>query len=77
MDHRALRRNALIRLRNQTAFHKWATIAWATLGVILSWLLRSSLVWIVFMSLWANVVGHWSAYQASRAEDAQREANEE
>jgi hypothetical protein len=26
--------------------------------------------WLVFMSLWANVIGHWSAYQAARAEKA-------
>lgn len=51
-------------------FHFWATVLWATVGLALSWFLRNSLVWIVFMSLWANVVGHWSSYQASRAEEA-------
>jgi hypothetical protein len=25
--------------------------------------------WVAWMSLYANVVGHWSAYQAARAEE--------
>jgi len=29
---------------------------------------RSSLPWIVLMSVWANLAGHWSSWQASRVE---------
>jgi len=25
-------------------------------------------LWVAFMSLYANFIGHWSAYQAARAE---------
>ena len=51
-----------------TSFHKWATLAWILLLIpsLIWW--RESLAWIVTMSVWANIAGHWSAYQASRAE---------
>jgi hypothetical protein len=51
-----------------TVFHKWATVVWAALvfPTVTSW--RESIVWIAFMSLYANVVGHWGAYQAARLE---------
>lgn len=45
------------------------TVLWVVLVVptLLWW--RESILWVAFMSLYANVVGHWSAYQASRAEE--------
>lgn len=51
-----------------TNLHKYSTIVWILLIIpgLLFW--KESLVFIVLMSLWANVVGHWSSYQASRAE---------
>lgn len=58
-----------------TAFHKWLTIIWILLIIpgILWW--AESIPFLVFMSLWANIAGHWSAYQASRAELKQDENN--
>jgi hypothetical protein len=55
-----------------TTFHKWATIGWALLAIptILWW--RQSILWVALMSLYANFVSHWAAYQAARAEDAAR-----
>lgn len=52
-----------------TAFHKWATLAWILLLIpsLIWW--RESIAWVVTMSVWANIAGHWSAYQASRAEE--------
>lgn len=50
------------------AFHGWATIVWATVGVPLTLLWPRSVLWVALMSVWANVVGHWGAWQASRAE---------
>lgn len=49
--------------------HLVLTLVWA--GALLPTLLwwRESILWVAFMSLYANVVGHWSAYQASRAEE--------
>jgi hypothetical protein len=53
---------------NSPGFHKGATIGWATIGLAVSITFPNSVPWLVFMSLWANVVGHWSAYQAARSE---------
>ena len=52
------------------SFHLWVTIAWALLLVptLLFW--KESISWVVFMSLYANFVGHFSAWQAARSEDA-------
>jgi hypothetical protein len=54
-----------------TKFHKFATFIWILLLVpsILWW--SESVQWLVLMSVWANIAGHWSAYQASRAEEKQ------
>lgn len=48
--------------------HLVLTLVWACAVVptLLYW--RESILWVSFMSLYANVVGHWSAYQAARAE---------
>lgn len=54
-------------------FHKWATIAWATGGLLLSLLLMDSVAWVVFMSLWANVASHWAAWQGARGEVQQND----
>jgi TM2 domain-containing membrane protein YozV len=49
-------------------FHGWATLAWAGIGVPLTLLWPHSVMWVALMSVWANVVGHWGAWQASRSE---------
>jgi len=51
-----------------TDFHKWTTLLWILLLVptLLFW--SQSILWLCLMSVWANIAGHWSAYQASRAE---------
>lgn len=52
----------------QKAFNLSMTGFWALLAVptVLWW--KESVLWVAIMSLYANVVGHWSAYQATRAE---------
>jgi hypothetical protein len=44
-------------------------IAWACLVVptVVWW--KDSILWVAFMSLYANFVGHFSAWGAVRAED--------
>lgn len=54
-------------------FHLAALIAWVVVGGIITYFNPDSILWVAFMSLYANVVGHWSAYQASRTEDNQKE----
>lgn len=58
-------------------FHKIATLVWIILAIpsLLWW--KDALVWVIIMSLWANVVGHWSAFQASRAEENGSESNDQ
>lgn len=52
-----------------TMLHKILTAAWASalIPTLLWW--RESILWVAFMSLYANIVGHWGAYQAARAEE--------
>lgn len=58
-------RNAGRRLRR---FHLIATVVWLALVVptVLWW--KQSILWVGLISCYANAVGHWSAYQAGRAE---------
>lgn len=48
--------------------HLALTITWALLAIptLLWW--RESILWVAFMSLYANVAAHWSAFQGTRAE---------
>lgn len=70
--------NVRVRLHSPeftTNFHKYATIVWILLLIpsVLWW--SEAIIWVVLMSVWANIAGHWSAYQASRAELKQDENN--
>ncbi|HUR18881.1 MAG TPA: hypothetical protein VMZ51_08110 [Acidimicrobiales bacterium] len=57
-------------------FHAAMVGVWAALIVpsILFW--RESVLWVIFLSLWANLATHWGAWQSSRAETAATETNE-
>lgn len=51
------------------AFHGWSTVVWAILiplTVVTG--LKESITWIAMMSVWANFVGHFSSWQATRVE---------
>lgn len=50
--------------------HLTLTVVWLSLALPTVLLWRDSILWVSFMSLYANVVGHWSAFQASKAEEA-------
>lgn len=62
----------------QRRLHLWATIAWAGITIpacLLIVLFREheaaaiwTLVWLTFVSHYANIVGHWSAWQAVKVE---------
>lgn len=51
-------------------FHLVAMVTWALLLIptVLWW--KESILWVAGMSLYANFVGHFGAYQAARAERA-------
>lgn len=46
--------------------HLVLLVAWGILGVPTIGWWRASVVWLVFMSWYANFVGHWSSYEAAR-----------
>ncbi len=48
--------------------HLVGMVGWILLAIpsILLW--SQSLLWVIFISLYANVVGHFGAWQAARAE---------
>jgi hypothetical protein len=52
--------------------HAVLTVAWLLFAVpvliVPGW--KESVALLVFISIYANVAGHWSSYQAARAEDA-------
>jgi hypothetical protein len=52
---------------SEAHFHLLATIAWALLIIPTVAYWKDSVLWIAIMSWYANVVGHWSAYDAARA----------
>lgn len=51
-------------------FHFAAMIVWALLAIPTVLLWPESILWVAFMSLYANFVGHFAAWQGSRAEEA-------
>ena len=55
-------------------FHLAMMSLWAVLLVPTLLIWAESVLWVALMSLYANFVGHFSAYQASRAEEAQSSA---
>jgi uncharacterized membrane protein len=63
--------------RTLVRFHFVAMIVWASLAIptVLIW--RESLLWVAFMSLYANFVGHFSGWDAARAEQIAEEAADE
>jgi hypothetical protein len=39
---------------------------WVVIGIPVSYYLRYSIAWLVFLSVYAIVVGHWSGWSAER-----------
>lgn len=63
--------DAMVRL------HKWLTILWLIAAVPICIWLNSSVPFLVFVSVYAVVTGHWSSWQAARVEVRQARAEEE
>lgn len=55
-------------------FHLSMMIVWALLLVptLIWW--KESILWVAAMSLYANWVGHFSAWNASRAEESEEKS---
>jgi hypothetical protein len=46
--------------------HLTLLILWTVVGIPVSYYLRNSIAWLVFLSVYAIIVGHWSGYSAER-----------
>jgi hypothetical protein len=46
--------------------HLTLMILWVIPGLPVSWYLRESVPWLVFISVYAVIVGHWSGWSAER-----------
>lgn len=60
----------IMRRINLVLLFVWSAL---TVPTVLVW--RDSILWIALMSVYAIVVAHWSAYQASRAEHEAEKTN--
>lgn len=57
--------------------HKYALFGWLVLSIPIAILLSNSIPFIVFLSVYAIVVSHWSSWQAVRTELKQDDADSE
>lgn len=61
-------------------FHGIASIVWLLIGLAVVFApfarpLQKSVAFLVFVSIYANLMGHWSSWQAARVEVKQDEQN--
>ena len=56
---------------NMRRFHGYAAVFWFLVAFPIMYFLSDSVRVVTFLSVYALVVSHWAAYQASRAEGAQ------
>jgi hypothetical protein len=56
--------------------HLTLMLLWIMPGLPVSWYLRQSVPWLVFLSVYAIIVGHWSALSAERPHEIHKEDNE-
>lgn len=59
-----------IPVRYLRRFHAGMTVVWLVLLVpsLLWW--KDSILWVILLSVWANMASHFGAWQGARAEDA-------
>jgi hypothetical protein len=55
--------------RTLARFHLAMMFVWAFLAIPTVLLWKESILWVAFMSLYANFVGHFSGWDAARAEE--------
>lgn len=52
--------------RTGRRIHFWLLILWIVPGLPLSWVLRQSIPWLVFISVYAIIATHWAGWSAER-----------
>lgn len=55
--------------RSLVHFHLIMMVVWGLLAIPTVLLWKESILWVAFMSLYANFVGHFSGWDAARAEE--------
>lgn len=61
---------------NHTHLHRWLKWVWICPGLPVSFFLRNSVPWLVFMSVYAIIVGHWSAEEAADSAPTEQEQDQ-
>lgn len=46
--------------------HLAMLVLWVVVGLPVSYVLRDSIAWLVVLSVYAIIVGHWSGWSAER-----------
>ena len=57
--------------------HGWLTVVWLAASPLIVIFLSDSIQFIVLVSVYAVVTGHWSSWQAARVEVKQDEVKDE
>jgi hypothetical protein len=60
--------------KTMRALHGWLTVLWFVAAIPICIYLNDSVPFLVFISVYAVVTGHWSSWQAARVEEKQDEA---
>jgi hypothetical protein len=60
--------------KSMRALHGWLTVMWFVAAIPICIYLNDSVPFLVFISVYAVVTGHWSSWQAARVEEKQDEA---
>lgn len=72
-------REWLAAAKTQKSINGWLAWAWLAFGILGLCVqdIRSSIPMLFFISVYANVAGHWSGWQGGRTEVKQEKAMEE
>ena len=52
----------------EKTIHLWLAVSWLLGSIPIILFLRESIAFLVFVSVYAAVCGHWGGYQAAKAE---------
>lgn len=56
--------------------HRWLKWLWICPGIPVSYMLRESIAYLVFLSVYAIATGHWSAEQSGIVEKKQEQSED-
>lgn len=60
----------------QAKFHATMTVFWVIMVIPALLLWKESILFVIFISLWANVASHWASFQAAHGEKRVKEQDE-